>query len=87
MPYFSRIHLIQLRTFIFSLYVSDLYYASKVLNPNMFADDTNLFFSYSDINVLIEKVNKELTNVSNSFNANKLTLNVKKAKYSFFRKS
>lgn len=53
----------------------------------MFADDTNLFFSYSDINVLIEKVNKELTNVSNSFNANKLTLNVKKAKYSFFRKS
>ena len=87
MPYFSRIHLIQLRTFIFSLYVSDLHYASKVLNPNMIADDTNLFFSYCDINVLIEKMNKVLTNVSNSFNANKLSLNVKKAKYYFFRKS
>ena len=87
MRYFSRIHLIQLRTFVFSLYVSDLHYASKVLNPNMFGDDTNLFFSYSDINVVIEKMNKELTNVSNSFNANKLSLNVKKAKYYFFRKS
>ena len=32
-------------------------------------------------------MNKELTNVSNWFNANKLTLNVKKTKFSFFYKS
>ena len=31
----------------------------------MFADDANLFFPYSDINILFEKNNKELTNVSN----------------------
>ena len=48
----------------------------------MFADDTNLFFSHSYINILFEKVNKELTNVSNWFNANKLSLNVKKTKIS-----
>ena len=53
----------------------------------MFADDTNLFFTHSDINVLFEKMNNELTNVSNCFNANKLSLNFKKAKYSFFHKS
>ena len=53
----------------------------------MFADDTNLFFSHSDINLLFEKMNKELTNVSNWFNANKLSLNVKKTKFSFFHKS
>ena len=56
-------------------------------NPIMFADDTNLFFSHSDINILFEKMNKELTNVSNSFNANKLSLIVKKTKFSFFHKS
>ena len=53
----------------------------------MFAKDTNLFFSHSDINILFEKMNKKLTNVSNWFNANKLSLNVKKTKFSFFHKS
>ena len=69
------------------LYVNDLHHASKVLNSIMFVDDTNLFFSHSDINLLFEKMNKELTNVSNWFNANKLSLNVKKTKFSFFHKS
>ena len=72
---------------LFLLYVNDLRHASKILNPIMFADDTNLFFSHSDINVLFEKLNKELTNVMDCFNANKLSLNFKKTKYSFFRKS
>ena len=53
----------------------------------MFADDTNLFFKHSDINVLLGKINKELTNVSNWFNANKLSSNVKTIKHSFFHKS
>ena len=53
----------------------------------MCADDTNLFFSHSDINVLFEKINKELTIVSNWFNASKLSLNFNKTKYSFFHKS
>ena len=76
-----------LRPLLFLLYVNDLYQASKVLNPIMFVDDTNLFFSHSDINILFEKMNKELTNVSNWFNANKLSLNVKKNKFSFFHES
>ena len=50
---------------LFLLYVNDLHHASKVLDPIMFADDTNLFFSHSDINVLFEKMNKEVTNFSN----------------------
>ena len=53
----------------------------------MLADDTNLFFSHNDINVLFEKMNKKLTNVSDWFYANKLSLNVKKTRYSFFHKS
>ena len=35
---------------LFLLYVNDLHHASKVLNQIMFADDTNLFFSHSNIN-------------------------------------
>ena len=50
----------------------------------MFADDTNLFLAHRDIDVLFEKMNKELTSVSDCFNANKLSFNVKKSKYSFF---
>ena len=53
----------------------------------MLADDTNLFFSHNDINVLFEKMNKKLANVSDWFYANKLSLNVKKTRYSFFHKS
>ena len=53
----------------------------------MFAGDTNLFFSHSDMNILFEKMNIELTNVSNWFNANKLTINVKKTKFCFFHNS
>ena len=68
---------------MFLLYVNDSDHASKILNPIMFADDTKLFFSHSDINVLFGKMNKELTNVTDWFNANKLSLNVKKTKYFF----
>ena len=69
------------------LYVNDLHHASKILNPVIFKDDTNHLFSHSDINILFEKMNKVLTNVSNCFNANKLPLSAKKTKYSFFHKS
>ena len=72
---------------LFLLYVNDSHHASKILNPIMFADDANLFFSPNDINVLLGKMNEELTDVTDWFNANKFTLNVKKTKYSFFSKS
>ena len=72
---------------LFLLYVNDLHHSSKILNPIMFADDTNLFYSHSDINILFEKMNKKLTNVSDWFNANKFPLNIKKIKYSSFHKS
>ena len=79
--------MIHLRTFAVSIYGNNLHHASKLLNPVMFVDDTNLFFSQSDISILLEKMNKELTNVNNWCNANKLSLNVKKTKNSFFHKS
>ena len=53
----------------------------------MFADDTNLFFNHKNIKHLFTVVNNELVNIKAWFTANKLCLNVEKAKYSLFRKS
>ena len=69
---------------LFLIYVNDLPNASKILKCIMFADDTNIFFSHKDIKLLFETVNCELANIHEWFNANKLSLNVKKTKYSFF---
>ena len=41
----------------------------------MFADDTNLFYSNSNINELFENVNKELANATDWCFANKLSIN------------
>ena len=69
---------------LFLLYVNDLQKASDILKPLMFADDTNLFYSHKNIRELFKTMNKELINIQQWFNANKLSLNATKTKYSFF---
>ena len=59
--------------------------ASKILDPVMLADDTNLSFSNCNIPVLFATVNRELSKISQWFLANKLFLNV--TKYLFFHKT
>ena len=71
---------------LFLLYINDLHQASNVINPIMYADDTNVFYSHGNIKFLFETVNKELNNVSEWFKANKLSLNTKKTEYTFFHK-
>ena len=70
---------------LFLLYVNDLYMASNVIKPIMFADDTNLFFSHKNIKELFKTMNQELIKIQQWFNANKLSLTIKKIKYSFFQ--
>ena len=71
---------------LFLIYVNDLQYVSNLLEPIMFADDTNLFYAEKNIKTLFETVNNELQKISQWFISNKLSLNVKKTKYSFFPK-
>ena len=71
---------------LFLLYINDLHQASNVINPIMYVDDTNVFYSHGNIKFLFETVNKELNNVSEWFKANKLSLNTKKTEYTFFHK-
>ena len=70
---------------LFLIFVNDLK-KSTSLDPIMFADDTNLFYSHKNIKSLFETVNKELANISTWFQANKLSLNANKTKYIFFHK-
>ena len=71
---------------LFLVYVNNLSNVSCLLDPIMFADDTNLFFNHKGIKHLFADVNNELVNIKDWFTANKLSLNVEKAKYSFFHK-
>ena len=71
---------------LFLVYVNDLPNASRLLDPIMFADDTNLFFNHKNIKHLFTVVNNELVSIKDWFNANKLSLNLEKTKYSFFHK-
>ena len=53
----------------------------------MFADDTNLFYSHHNIKELFTTVNKELQKLGDWFTSNKLSLYIKKTKYTFFHKN
>ena len=57
-----------------------------MLDPIMFADDTNLLYSHKDINAVFLKVNNKLHKIIQWFISNKLLLNIKKTKYSLFHK-
>ena len=48
---------------LFLVYVEDLPNGFRLLDPTMFADDTNLFFNHKDIKHLFAVVNSELVNI------------------------
>ena len=69
-----------LRPLLFLIYDNDLNNASSILDPVMFANDVNPFYSHENINQLFTKVNEELKKIGDWFKANKLSLNNKKTK-------
>ena len=63
---------------LFLLYVNDLNYASDKLRNIMFADDTNLFMAGKSALLLEKAINEELGIIASWFQANLLSLNIKK---------
>ena len=55
---------INIRPILFLIYANDLNRVSGILDPIMFADDTNLFYSHKDIKTLFHTVNRELVEVN-----------------------
>ena len=70
---------------LFLLYVNDLH-NSTALDPIMFADDTNIFYEHNDLKTLFSLLNQELQKINEWLEANTLSLNVEKTKYSLFHK-
>ena len=71
---------------LFLIYANDLNRASDILDPIMFANDTNLFYSHKNIKTLFHTTNTELVKVNHWFKANKLSLNAKQTNYTLFHK-
>ena len=70
------------RIYIRSITVSTKHKASKKLIFRLFADDTNIFYSWNDLNELGIVINEEFSNVLKYCAANKLSINrVKKTNY------
>jgi hypothetical protein len=69
---------------LFLIYINDLVYVSKELFFVLFADDTNVFLTGNNINVIVNKMNTELLSIVEWLKANRLSLNIDKTKYMVF---
>ena len=69
---------------LFLIYINDLNYVSEKLENIMFADDTNLFLTGNSIHDVERTMNEELVFITEWFQSNKLSLNIKKTSYMIF---
>ena len=63
---------------LFLIYVNDLPDNIQSSNWTLFADDTTLYQSGSNLNDLYDNMSSDLNNLNDWFLANKLSLNIKK---------
>ena len=70
---------------LFLVYVNDLASVSDVLFSLLFADDTNLFLEGTDVKLMQQTMNQELEKISIWLKVNKLSLNISKTHFIFFK--
>ena len=66
---------------LFILYVNDITNTSNVLEFALFADDATITYSHSDVMSKFDMINSALQEVTNWFNANKLSVNASETNY------
>ena len=69
---------------LFLLFINDIINSSNVLKFLLYADDTNLFLSNSNLDTLMAQANYEMLSVCNWFHENGLQINTSKTKYMVF---
>ena len=69
---------------LFLLYINDLTNVSSLFMPMLFADDTNLFCTGTDLKEIMRLVNEEISKIYAWVNANKLSLNIDKTNFMLF---
>ena len=67
------------------IYINDVNLAIKFCKVHHFADDTNLLHFSKSVNKLNKHINLDMKNLSDWLNANKISLNVKKAEPVIFK--
>ena len=67
------------------VYVNDIIQSSPLLTFILFADDTNVFYSHKNLHTLITTLNTELEKVHTWFKCNKLSLNISKTNFMYFK--
>ena len=70
---------------LFLLQINDLNLAIKYCKVHHFADETNLLYTNNSIKKLNKMLNKDLKNLTNWLNANKISLNVDKTEMILFK--
>ena len=71
---------------LFLLYVNDLSKASTLVFSILFADDTNMFLTGKDPNILVKTMSQEMNHVVDWLKLNKLSLNLSKTHFIIFRR-
>ena len=70
---------------LFLIYINDIHIrCSEILLFILFADDTNAFYSDTNVKALNQTINNVLIKVSKWLQVNKLTLNIKKTQVILF---
>ena len=69
---------------LFIMYTNDLPNCLNQTKSILFADDTNIYLSSTDIAYLFTQLDQELQMLTDRFRANKLSLNVAKTNYMLF---
>ena len=69
---------------LFLLYINDLTNVSSLFMPILFADDTNLFCTGTDLKEIIRLVNGEISKIYAWVSANILSLNIDKTNVMLF---
>ena len=72
---------------LFLLYNNDLYLHLEHTQVILFADDTTLYMGHKSLNYLRWCLEQDMTNISDWFLANKLTLNISKSSCVLFKKN
>ena len=70
---------------LFLIYINNIVNSSTVLAFVLFADDTNIVLSHTNLNELIDTLNAELRKVSSWFKCNKLSLNISKTNFMHYQ--
>ena len=69
---------------LFLLYINDLTNVSSFFMPILFAEDTNLFYTGTDLKYIIRLVNEEISKIYGWVNANNISLNIDKTNFMLF---